>query len=218
LKASFGGFLSALFDLILMNLMWFFCSLPVLTIGPATSALFSTGLRLARGEQMNTPKEFISAFRQNFKQGLILGVIGLFAAAVIFSDGVYAFSVEGTPKIVFSVLTGVLTALLLTYFSYVFALQARFENALRQHIRNVYLLAFCAPGNTILMWLIYLLPAGLFFLLPQYVVAYVGIFYLILGMSLPVYLGCRVLNRVFARFMKDDEVDNDEEEDGSDEH
>lgn len=200
LKSSIVGFLSVLWDLILLNFLWLLCSLPVLTIGPATSALFSVTIKLARDDDVQTLQDFFRALKGNFRQAFVLGLVFLFAAAVIFSDGVYAFSVDGPAKIVFGLLTGFLCALLLTYFSYVFALSARYENRWLSQIINAYLLAFCAPGKTVLMWIIYLAPAALLLLLPAQAAAYTGFLYLMMGVSGPVLLGSMVLIQIFERF------------------
>ena len=195
----------AMADLLFLNLLWLLCSLPILTIGPATCALFTVTLKIARDEPVATVREFFSAFKSNFRQGFVLGLIALFASAVIFADGIYAFSVEGTAKIVFCLVTGIMGALFLTYVCYVFALQAKFENTIRAHIKNTFLLAFCAPGKTVLMWLILALPVALFLLLPQFVVAYIGVLYLMFGISCPVYFNSRILRSIFDRFLPPDQ-------------
>ena len=147
LKSSFIRFMYAMADLLIVNLLWLLCSLPVVTVGPASCAMMAVLLKIARDEPVHTVKEFFSAFKSNFKPGLLLGLLALFAAAVIYADGIYAFSVEGSVKIVFCIVTGIVAAIWLTYVCYVFALQARFENTLRAHIRNAFLLAFCAPAK-----------------------------------------------------------------------
>ena len=150
---------------------------------------------------MSTVREYFTAFKDNFKQALVLGLIALFAAAVIFADGVYAFSVEGTAKIVFCIVTGIVGAIFLTYTCYVFALQAKFENSVKAHIKNAFLLAFLAPGKTVLMWFILASPFLLIFLLPQIAVAYTGFVFILFGISLPVYCNSIILRKVFDRFI-----------------
>lgn len=201
LKSSFIGFMYAMADLLILNLLWLLCSLPVLTVGPATCALFTVLLKIARDEPTHTAKDFFAAFKSNFKPALLLGLLALFAAAVIYADGIYAFSLEGTPKFVFCIVTGIVVAIWLTYLCYVFALQARFENTLKAHIRNTFLLAFCAPAKTVAMWIILALPVLLIVLLPPYIVAYAGFLFILFGVSLPAYCNSRILNKIFDRFL-----------------
>ena len=120
LKSSFGRFMYAMADLLILNLLWLLCSLPILTVGPATCALFSVTLKIAKDEPVQTLREFFSAFRSNFKQAFVLGIIGLFGAAVVYADAVYAFSIVGKLKILFCIVAGIVAAVLLTYICYVF--------------------------------------------------------------------------------------------------
>ena len=48
LKASFGRFMRAMADLLILNVLTLFCSLPIITIGPVLCALFSVTLKIAR--------------------------------------------------------------------------------------------------------------------------------------------------------------------------
>ena len=201
LKSSFARFMYAMADLLILNLLWLLCSLPILTIGPATCALFSVTLKIAKDEPVQTVREFFSAFKSNFRQAFVLGIIGLFGAVVVYADGVYAFSMEGSLKILFCIVTGIISAILLTYICYVFALQAKFENSIKAHIKNAFLLAFCAPGKTVLMWIILSVPVLLFVILPQYVVAYIGFLFILFSISLPVYCNSVILNKIFDRFI-----------------
>lgn len=190
----------AMADLLILNLISLFCSLPIITIGPVLCALFSVTLKIVRDEEGEAVRKFFSAFKENFRQGLILGLIGLFMAVVIFADGVYAFSVEGTAKTVFCIVTGIVAAIWLTYISYVFALQAHYVNDIRTHIKNAFLLAFVNPGKTILMWIILAIPVLLILFLPQNVVAYIGSLYLMFGMTLPVFCLSVILRNIFDTF------------------
>ena len=212
LKASFGRFMYGMSDLMILNLLTLFCCLPILTIGPVLCALYSITLKLARNEAVDILRDFFSAFKSNFKNGFILGLIAFFVAVVIFADGVYAFSIEGAAKIFFCIITGIVGAVWLTYVCYVFALQARYENSVLGHIKNAYKLAFVAPVQTVLMWVILMIPVLLILLLPRNVAAQIGVFYLMFGVSLPVFCCSKVLNSIFVRF-NPEEIINPEDED-----
>lgn len=200
LKASFGRFMYGMSDLMILNLLVLFCSLPILTIGPVLCALYSVTLKLARNEAADILRDFFSAFKNNFKNGFILGLIAFFAAVVIFADGVYAFSIEGAAKIFFCIITGIVGAVWLTYVCYVFALQARYENSVIGQIKNAFKLAFIAPVQTILMWIILAIPVLLILFLPRNVIASIGFLYIMFGVSVPVYCCSKILRRIFARF------------------
>ena len=200
LKASFGRFMYGMSDLMILNLLTLFCCLSILTIGPVLCSLYTVTLKLARNEAADIFRDFFSAFKNNFKNGFILGLIAFFGAVVIFADGVYAFSIEGAAKIFFCIITGIVGAVWLTYVCYVFALQAHYENSVIGHIKNAYKLAFVSPVQTILMWIILMVPVLLILLLPRNVAAQIGVVYLMFGVSLPVYCCSKILRNIFDRF------------------
>ena len=68
-------------DIILANLLFILCSIPLVTIGPSLTALYHCMLRTVKGNNNGTVKTFFRAFRQSFRQSLIvwlgLVVVGL---------------------------------------------------------------------------------------------------------------------------------------------
>ena len=181
----------------IINILWFVCSLPVITIGPATCAAYDVMLKTARDEPVATVSGFFKAFRSNFKQALFLGLFALVAAVVITGDILFALSLSGNMKTFYLIFSGVMAALFLIIFVYAFALQARFENTFVKHIVNAFKLAFIAPGKTVLMWLIWAVIPASFLLLPGTVVVYIGWFYILFAVSLPMYYCSKILRNLF---------------------
>lgn len=200
LKSSFGRFMRAMADLLILNFLTLFCSLPVITIGPALCGLYTVTLKVARDEPVETIRMFFAASKKNFFQGMILGSIAVFSAIVIIVDGIYAFSLEGTAKIVFCIVTGLIAAIWLTYVCYVFALQARYEKPVKDQIKNAFLLAFVSPVKTILMWIILSIPVLLILYLPQSFIAYASSLFIMFGISLPAFCNSTILRGIFDRF------------------
>lgn len=200
LKSTFGRFMRGMADLLILNFLTLFCSLPVITIGPALCGLYTVTLKVARDEPVETIRMFFAAFKKNLFQGMILGTIAVFGVFIIYVDGVYAFSIEGTAKIVFCIVTGLIAAVWLTYVCYVFALQARYENPVKEQIKNAFLLAFVSPLKTILMWIILAAPVLLVLYLPQNFVAYASSLFIMFGISLPAFFNSMILRGIFDRF------------------
>lgn len=196
LKASLGNFLRNAWDLWILQLLWILCSLPVLTMGPATSALLSVTLKLAREESVSPVREFFTAFKTNFKQALVLGLIALAGVVIAYSDIVYALAQEGNEKKLFLIVAGIVIALWLIFTSFSFPLQARYDNTIKMHIRNSFLAAFCAPWKTITIWVIYAVPVAMI-LLAYEVSIYIGWIFIFYGMSLPAYINSKTLRTIF---------------------
>lgn len=197
LKASFGYFLRTMGDLMVLNWLWIVCSLPVVTIGPATCALYCVTLKVARDEDTAVIKGFFRAFRDNLKPGIILGLIALALGVISAVDAFFALQQEGMFRTVYLVIACIMGAVCLIFVCYTFALQAMFRNPLKTQIKNAFSLAFIAPGKTIMMWLITLFPVAAALFLPRLAIQSLGFLYVMMAFSGPVFLNSRILRDVF---------------------
>lgn len=60
-------FITKLADTVFLNLLWLIFSLPIVTIGASTTALFTVTERMVRDEEGNLWKGFLQAFQANLK-------------------------------------------------------------------------------------------------------------------------------------------------------
>jgi len=199
LKESTLGFFYDLFDLIVVNWLWILCCIPVITIGPATCGLYAVTLKLARDEAVSPAKAFFQSFRKNFKAGLVLELAAALLLAVAAGDFWFAMNQEGFAKSLYFALAAFAVMLFLCLISYSFALQAMFENTLKQQILNAFKLALVAPGKTILIWVVLAIPVIAALTLQPSVLQVIGFLYLVMGFSGPVYGASRILHNVFDR-------------------
>ena len=80
------AFLNKMADLILLNLIFLLCCIPVVTIGPAITALYAVSLRSVRYGDGYVIQTFFRSFKQNFKQSFVVGMIGLLFVCLLFID------------------------------------------------------------------------------------------------------------------------------------
>ena len=200
LASTLGAFLRVLCDLMVLNVLWLICCIPVITVGPATSALCCVSLKLARGEPVATLRTFFEAMKQNFVQALLLGLIGLAGFAVAVVDWLFALSQQGSLRTLYFVVGVIVSAVVLAYWAWVFALNAGFENSLRGTIKSGLSLAFVEPGKTLLIWIAFAIPVLCFLFLPEAVVIYIGWAYILFAVSAPAYIAARSQVKVFSRF------------------
>lgn len=199
LKESLGSFLHNLWDLMILNWLWLLCSLLLITVGPASCALYYVTLKLVRGEAVYPVKDFFRTFRENLKPGLLLGLLAAALLAVAAGDAFFALQQTGMLQTVYLVIAVMVGALFLTLTCFTFPLQAMFENPLKTQLKNAFLLAFTAPGKTLLLWVIALIPVAAALLLPPVALQMLGFLYVILGASGPVFLSSRILRDLFDR-------------------
>lgn len=74
--------LSRLVDCILLSILWFLTSIPLVTIGASTTAAYSVALELAFGERPAILSGYFTSFKKNFLRStavfLILTAVGMF--------------------------------------------------------------------------------------------------------------------------------------------
>ena len=75
----FFRLMGAIGDLVVLNILWLLCCLPVVTAGASTLALFAIVHKIAAGEDYRTASGFFKAFRRDFKQATALWLVVLAA-------------------------------------------------------------------------------------------------------------------------------------------
>lgn len=74
--------LSRLIDCVLLSVLWFLSSIPIVTIGASTTAAYSVALKLAFGERPAILPGYFGAFKKNFLRStavfLALTALGMF--------------------------------------------------------------------------------------------------------------------------------------------
>lgn len=196
-------FFSTVCDLILINLLWLVCSIPLITIGAATTAVHYSCQKYARGEG-TLFKNFFHAFRQNWTQSTIVWLLILLLAASFLLDYSLLIPLIFPGKIVVVIILWLLIFLCVMAAHYVFPLIARFENTIKNFLINSVLfsvqniltsLQICLP--TLIIAFILLFDINLFIRL--------GILWLLLGVSVPVYIQTKILSKVFQPYLSDEE-------------
>ena len=200
LASSLGLFLRRMFYLMVLNILWLLCCLPVFTFGPASSALARVMITLVRGGSEAVAKNYFIAFRRDFGRAVVLGLIGLLGLAIAVSDILFALSLSGGMKILFLIVAVLVSSLVFSYLAYIFALHAFFENSIAGQIRNALSLAAASPMDTLAIWLCFAVPVAAILLLPQIVLVYIGFLYILFGVSCPAYFAAKHQAKVIARF------------------
>lgn len=70
-----------------LNILWLVCSLPIVTIGASTTALFYVTLKMAEDRDDGLTRMFFKAFRENFKPATKLWLILLAVGSFLAADG-----------------------------------------------------------------------------------------------------------------------------------
>ena len=181
--------LSTAADLILLNVLTVVMCLPIITAGGAITAMNSIVIRMVRNEESYIIKPFFRAFAANFKTGAVLSVILVIAAGFLYVD--YLAALVYIPAMRAGIIA--IGVILLAIAFYVFALNARYENKLKNTLKNASALAVGYFPRTLLM---VLFTAALWVGCIHFYRFGVPILVLF-GLSLPCYVNCLLMNPVF---------------------
>ncbi|MDR3092052.1 MAG: YesL family protein [Clostridiales bacterium] len=75
---------SALWDVLALNFLWLICSLPILTMGASTTALYYVTTRRVSAREGYIWRDFFRAFKENFKEASKIWLSLLAAGFVVF--------------------------------------------------------------------------------------------------------------------------------------
>lgn len=199
----FGKFWSVL----ILNVLWIICSIPIFTIGASTTAVYYVTLKLVRNEDGYVIRSFFRSFKENFKQATTLWLIFLFAGAILGLDLWAILNLNVFPAGWFrSALVAVFIVALVLWLvlvTYIFPLLARFENTSRQAVWNALLISIRYIGSTFGMLLFDL---GILFLM-------FGVFtsLFMFGFPLLAFANSFFFERIFRRYIPKEEEEKERE-------
>lgn len=185
-------------QMIYAGLLWFVCSIPVVTVGAATTALYEVLLKLQKDEEGAIGRSFFQGFRNSLKSAT-LAWLPILVAVLMFGVNLFYYAILGGGQYpVQSVVFGILTVLALTAYGYVFPILAKFENTTAGTFRMAFLLAIRNPGWTavtaVLQVLTVLICWGFLY------------FPLLFIMGLTGYAQAAIFNRIFDRLIEQGKI------------
>lgn len=203
-------FMGKLADLMLLHLLWFICSIPIVTIGASTTAVYYVTLKLVRDEEGYTAKSFFKSFKENFKQSTIMWLIILAMGIILGIDlklYLNAIGSGGNLQRIMAILFFSLAVIFVMTVMYVFPLQAKFVNPIKRTFINSFFMAIRHLPFTLLMIAITVFFYAAVLLIPQ-----LSLFLIVFGFTLPAFLNSYFYAKIFDKYIpKEEKKTNDEE-------
>lgn len=185
--------------LVLLNILWVACSVPLFTAGASSVALYTVAFEMAGGIKVNISKRFFEAFKANFGQAakltVLLAVTGVWIVPALHIIGMAGSKTRGilyAGCVVFFIVWGIIV-------TYIFPLIAKYKNTLDNTFSNIIKITVSYFPQTIFMLLVNAVPFILYFAFP-------GIFgkvfwiWLFIGKALAAYINCIVVSPVLGKF------------------
>lgn len=187
--------LSLLFDIMVLNVLTSLCSVPIITMGAAVTALYDSVWRL-KHQRGSLLRDYFRAFRSNFGKATLLFVPLLLLGLMIGYGAllVYLNYETGMKAAMFPLIIG--TVLWTLIISWVFPLQSRFESPFFRVYVNAFLCALRYLPRTVLMAVLNLLPIFLLFFATTLFLK-LGILWCFLWFALSAYIIICLLDNPF---------------------
>ena len=140
-------FLTAVFDLMALSVLWVVFSLPVFTMGAASAALYSAVYHHVRKGEDYLWNSFWTAFKENFKRSTHVWLVALAILAFLGADALLLRSLilGGYSFGWFYGVTLALLVLALTWTVYLAAYAARFDGTVKEVLRFSFMLFRAHP-------------------------------------------------------------------------
>lgn len=194
--------------LIMMNLLWLVCCIPVVTIGASTTAMFRVMFDLRKNKSVRIAG-FFRFFRDNFKRSSLIWLIYLLGAAVLYVLYWFVSWVDVGSWARALLLIPFLLVFFVWFFSlhYCFALCAFFDNSLEKTLTNAIAISVRHMRQTIFCAALTLLPLVFGMISPEWLLrlSYAWIF---IYPALSFYWKSKLIGNVFAGYAPSPDVND----------
>lgn len=181
-------------DLMWLNILTMICCIPIITIGPSLTAMHYMALKIVRNEECYITRGFFKSFKENFFQGMIIGILTLFITLLLVGD----FVLLRNPELGFGKFLQIMITIIAVLFTftvlYVYPVLAKFANTTWRTIKNAFLMSIMQFPKTLLMIVIWALPLLLLWISGR-TVPIVFLF----GLSGPAWLCAHLYNKFFRK-------------------
>lgn len=186
-------------DLVILNILWIICSLPIITIGASTTALY--GFFLNADTESSVVKRFMKLFRSNLKKSTLLWLIEAPMLLILMVNIWFYYNNVGGDFSIARILLLIPTVVIGAGIQYLFPLQAHFENSVKQTFKNSFLISAAHFPISLLILVIQISPVilafadlNLFFRISPVILA--------LGKSAIVNISALLFQKVFRHYVE----------------
>lgn len=197
--------LSDIADLIIANILWLITSIPIITLGASTSALYA--VVRSPGETRYSAsvfKNYFRAFFKNFRTATGAFLILLIPAVLVAINVVFVYFGLLEDSIVSYVICGISILLFIFMWNYVFPLIAHFENSAVKTVANALVLSVAHLPTTILVTILNLIPLAVLLFFTNFFFR-CTILWLAIAFALIAKANSLLLERVFRRYLPKEE-------------
>lgn len=188
-------------DIFLLNVLWVLTSIPVITIGTSTTALYYCMLKILRKRDSGVLKMYFDAFFRNLRQGCMLTLLLFACSAFLCVDIAGCMMMDSALGNGMKLVLIFLLAVLGMVFSYVFPLLAQFDNSIKSLLKSAFFMSLTNLTRTIPIFLLNVIPFVLLLGYPYGFVVSVPV-WLMFGVAVIALLNSKMLIGIFDGYIE----------------
>lgn len=202
---KFFVFMGRIADLIILNLLCLICCIPIVTAGASITAMYYVTMKMVRNEESYIVKSFFKSFRQNFKQATIIHIIMLITALMLYFDINIVKNIEGSLSNILTCIFFAFSFLYALILLYIYPLQAKFYNSIKNTFSNSLLMAVRHLPYTFLMLIICLIPLAILFVTDIRIQSTLIMLFFLMGFAVIAYCNSKFLVKIFDHYVPKEE-------------
>lgn len=186
-------------DLIILNALFLVCCVPVVTVGASAASLYTVSMRMAAKDDRGIVKPFFTAFKENLRKATMIWLFFLLIGSVFALGITLIIHNRNVFPDIIKVLYGIVIIIYLMGLSWVFPLQARFENTVKNTIKNAFIIGISRIGKSVLIVILMMIPILMAAFLTEFFISS-GFVWTLCGFSVIAVLQSLVINEELRQY------------------
>lgn len=199
--SKFMRVMSRVADLMILNLIFLLTCIPVITIGAASTALYTVCFRFGTRREGKLVRTYFRAFRQEFKRGTLLWLVIALCGATAALNAYVLYLMPGALRWA-CILFAILLILVLIIAAYAFPLLSQFDNGVTGTFKNALILGLGYLPRSVVITVFNLFPFVIL-ALDLYGFLQMGFLWVALYFSTAAYANTILLKKVFAPYLSE---------------
>ena len=210
---KFFSALSKFADLAILNIVFLITCIPIFTIGAATTSLYEVTMKMVKDEESYVIRGYLKAFKSNFKQSTLMFLIVAVVIGILVTDIMIIDASSGTFWSILEICVIAFLFVAIFIVSYVFPVQAKFVNNIKNTLKNATILSIrFLPKTVVIVILNIIFPICMGW--TAVTMLYGVLAYTLIGFSLVAFLNSFFFVKIFDKIIEEaNTLENPEETD-----
>lgn len=165
-QSKFYQYMDKFSDFVILNLIWLIMCIPIVTIFPATAAMFSVIRKWIVKKEVHDSSSFFMLFKENLKQGFSIGLVWSLLGTILVTNLIIVQHMNGYLYVFSNFVFCFIFFLYLCTSIYLFPVMVHYKLTWTAVIKTSFLLSISQFIKTILAMLVFILMCFLIIIFP----------------------------------------------------